>query len=65
MIKFQTFLERKGWSITSVDIAQAKGDQTTAEFRDTWNYKWKSIQDVICSKDFLNCKPIDKIVKEI
>ena len=66
LLDFKAFLAKRDWNVSSVDISQAKGDKITAEYRDSWNWKWKSTKDVLSSAKFLNLQGnIEKIVEKI
>ena len=36
---FREYLDANGWSVSSFDTSQAKGDRIAAKYRDTWNLK--------------------------
>ena len=62
-LDYKGYLETKGWQLRNADISQAKGDLTASEFRDSWNEKWKSINDIFCSVKYFEQQ--DRIVEKI
>ena len=48
-----------------MDVVQAKGDLYTAEYRELWNLKWKSINDILCSEQYFNIDRSDSIVTKL
>ena len=67
VISFETWISQKdrNWVVKAVDVAQAKGDQFAGEYRENWNSKWRSINDMICSQHFFDIKKTDSIVSRL